>query len=79
MLGKMMSMLNVLILGNEQSEATTDVTDITDIYACNGSTVSRAVGIQGSASLSLRLGSDEPLGRNDGGFDTRGVQRKRYG
>ena len=51
----------------------------TDIYPCNASTGSRAEGIQDSALLSPRLGSDEPLGRNDGGFDTHGVQRKRYG
>ena len=68
------------ILGNESSEATTDVTDSTDIYLGNGSTGSRAErGIQGIAWLSPRLVSDEPLGRNDGGFDTHGVQRKRYG
>jgi len=73
----MMAMLDVLILRNEQSEATTDVPDNTDIYACNASTGSRAEeGIQGIAWLSPRLGSDEPLGRNDGGLDTHGVQRK---
>src|SRR6266536_5158296 len=72
MLGTMMAMLKVLILGNEQSEATTDVPDSTDIYLGNASTGSRAEGIQGSAWLSPRLGSDEPLGRNDGGFDTHG-------
>ena len=79
MLGARMALLNALILGNEQSEATTDVTNSTDICTCNASTGSRAEGNQGLAWLRLRLGSDEPLGRNDGGFDTHGVQRKRYG
>ncbi len=39
MLGAMMAMLKVLILGNEQSEATTDVADSTDIYASNAPTL----------------------------------------
>ncbi len=47
----MMAMLNVLILGNQQSEATTDVTDLTDIYACNPSTGARADRSEGIASL----------------------------
>jgi len=51
----------------------------TDVYPCNASIGSRAEGIQGIASLSPRLGSDGPFGRNDGGFDTHSVQRKRYG
>jgi len=34
---------------------------------------------QGIAELSLGLGSDGPLGRNNGNFDTHGVQRKSYG
>ena len=71
-----MAMLDVLILGNEQSEATTDVADSTDIYPSNASTGARADRTEGIAWLSPRLGSDEPLGRNDGGLDTHGVQRK---
>ncbi len=47
----MMAMLNVLILGNQQSEATTDVTDSTDIYPCNDSTGARADRTEGIASL----------------------------
>ncbi len=74
-----MATLKVLILGDQQSEATTDVTDSADIYLGNASTGSRAEGIQGSDWLSPRLGSDEPLVRNDGGLDTHGVQRKGYG
>jgi len=50
-LGATMAMLNVLILGNQQSEATTDVTDSTDIYPCNASTGSRADRPEGIASL----------------------------
>ncbi len=53
MLGATMAMLNVLILGKESSEATSDVTDI---YPWNTSTGSGAEGIQGSASLSPRRG-----------------------
>jgi len=47
----MMAMLNGLILGNQQSEATTDVPDLTDIYACDPSTGARADRTEGIASL----------------------------
>ncbi len=56
MLGAMMAMLKVLTLGNQQSEATTDVTDSTDIYRCNASTGARADRTEGIASLN-------PVGR----------------
>ncbi len=51
MLGALEAMFNVLILGNEQSEATTDVAHSTAIYPCNASTGARADRTEGIASL----------------------------
>ena len=45
-LGARMAMLNVLMLGNEQPEVTTDVSDNTDSYRFNASRGSRADGAQ---------------------------------
>ena len=50
-LGATMSMFNVLVPGNQPSEATTDVMDSTDIYPCHASTGARAGRTEGIASL----------------------------